>query len=71
MARMKTLADHNKERWNTHVASMSSTPVKNGIECPNCRAELFDSDPMSTLTVCPPQKKVHCEACSFSSTRLV
>lgn len=40
-------------------------PRPNGVACPKCGEELWDSDPMVTLTSNPPQKNVHCEACGY------
>jgi hypothetical protein len=71
MARLKSLNDHNKERHDLFFMLTGSQPTPNGIACPNCGEELLDSYPMSILTVCPPQKLVHCEKCGLHSTRLV
>lgn len=68
---LKTLTDHNRERYDAYVLMTSSFPMKNGIACPQCGDELWDSDPLSTLTVSPPQKRTHCGGCSYTGTRLV
>jgi len=68
---MKTLDEHNAERWERHASSRNSNePRLNGIECPKCGKELFDSSPMVTLTSDPPQKDIHCEGCGYRGYRL-
>ena len=47
----------------TSMASYSAiggTPVLNGLKCPKCKKELFDTNPNITLTSDPAQKNVHC-----------
>lgn len=67
---MKTLEQHNKERIELHKIQHDNSPRKNGIACPNCGEELFDSDPMIVLTSCPPQKNIHCKNCNFRGCRI-
>lgn len=64
---MKTLEQHNVERRKSfHELDYSvRKPHPNGIECPKCGKELWDSDPMCVLTSNPPQKNVHCPACGY------
>ena len=62
---MKTLDEHNRE-----VLSRLS-PVRealNGIECPECRAELFD-DLTRVLMSNPPQTPVFCKKCNYVGSR--
>ena len=66
---LKSLEQHDSDRlksfnWN------SSKPQKNGIACPECGEELYDSDPMVTLTSFPAKKNVHCENCNYSGYRI-
>ena len=42
----------------------------NGIECPECGKELWDSYPLVTLTSDPPQKNIHCIECDYRGFRL-
>lgn len=67
---MKTLEDFNKERMGEYMRQeeQMSQPRRNGISCPECGAEMFDSSPGITLTSCPPQKHVHC-SCGFQGYR--
>lgn len=46
-------------------------PQPNGIACPQCNKELFDSKPMELLTSMPPQKNVHCSGCNYIGYRTV
>ena len=64
---MKTLDEFNSERRKLYVSV--NCPHLNGIECPNCGMELYDTDPMMTLTSNPPQKNVHCE-CGYTGYRI-
>ena len=68
---MKTLAEHNAERRADHDAlRRAQEPHANGLACPQCGKELWDSNPMMTLTSNPPQKHVHCPACQYRGYRL-
>ena len=68
---METLDEHNEKRWKAHTALMDEQKSHpNGIECPKCGKELWDSNPMITLTSNPPQKDVHCPACGYVGYRL-
>lgn len=44
-------------------------PRPNGISCPRCEKELFDSAPNMVLASNPPQKNVHCR-CGYRGYRL-
>ena len=63
---MKTLAEHNKQRMEQYSAlrKMQESHA-NGIACPECGAELWDSNPMMTLPSSPPRKNVHCPKCNY------
>ncbi len=68
---LKTLSDHNAGRWEDYAETENlSKPHPNGIKCPECKRELWDSDPMVTLTSDPPQKNIHCPACGYRGYRL-
>jgi len=67
---MKTLDKHNAERREFHDQHYGLSPHKNGIECPKCQAELWDSNPMMTLTSNPPKKNIHCKSCDYVGYRL-
>lgn len=43
----------------------SRKPHANGIACPECGLELWDSSPGLVLTSNPPQRNVHCPACKW------
>ena len=42
-------------------------PMHNGISCPECGKELYDTDSM-ILTSCPPQRNIHCD-CGYKGYR--
>ena len=68
---MKALGEHNQERWDEYNAMQESRlPHANGIACPVCGKELWDSDPTVMLTSDPPQMNVHCPACGYVGYRL-
>jgi len=68
---LKSLEQHNSER-SSQVFSFydMNKPQKNGIACPTCGEELWDSNPMVTLTSFPAQKNIHCEKCKYSGYRI-
>lgn len=68
---LKSLDSFNADRWAAHKQTLDANkPHPNGIACPQCGAELWDSNPMVTLTSCPAQKNVHCPACGHVGYRL-
>lgn len=70
MKKLKNLAEFNAVNSVFHHQMNDNSPRKNGIECPDCGEELFDSCPMMTLTSNPPQKNIHCEKCDYSGYRI-
>lgn len=66
---MKLLSEHNREARDRHN-QLAGKPCMNGIACPDCGAELFDSSPLITLTSNPPQKNIHCEQCKYFGYRI-
>lgn len=68
---MKTLEQWNRDRALAHEALRKSMePHANGIACPKCGSELWDTNPMMTLTSNPPQKNVNCPTCGWNGYRL-
>lgn len=65
---LKSLDDHNNERLETAITFTSSYPRFNGIACPACGNELYDTD-MSVLASIPPQKNTHCGRCNYRGYR--
>lgn len=45
------------------------TPYKNGIACPVCTQELYDTDSY-ILTCNPPKRNVHCD-CGYKGYRYI
>ena len=70
---MESLDDYNKRRRADHnlMRQAMTRQSPNGIACPTCGKELFDSNPNETLTSDPPQKRVHCNECHYSGFRVV
>jgi hypothetical protein len=67
---LKSLEQHDAERSNQVWNWNSDKPKKNGIACPTCGEELYDSNPMITLTSFPAKKNIHCEKCKYSGYRI-
>lgn len=68
---MQTLKQFNADKeavW--HNINERNKPHPNGIECPSCKKELWDSNPNITLSSNPPQKNIHCPACGYNGYRL-
>ena len=69
---MKTLAEHDAEKIESHHKWQRSNQAHaNGITCPECGKELWDSPTLVLLTSYPPRIAVRCPACGYSGTRLV
>ena len=67
---MRSLEEHNTERLELFAELLDAMkPQPNGIACPACGLELWDSDPGTTLTSNPPQKNIHC-SCGYSGYRI-
>ena len=67
---LKTLEEHNSERWSSHISMTDNSARLNGIACPNCNEEMYDTFPHITLTSYPAQKTIHCENCKYSGYRI-
>jgi len=67
---MKTLDKHNAEMWKAYSQHRLDGRNPNGIECPHCRKELFDSSPAAILGSSPPKKDIHCMGCGYIGQRL-
>lgn len=66
--KLKSLEEADKENlalWKRYF----TYPKPNGIACPECRAELFDTD-CHMLPSNPPQRNIHCEKCGYRGHRL-
>ena len=69
--KLKNLNEHNAQASSTQWASiLTDGPILNGITCPKCSEELYDSNPMITLTSMPAQKNVHCSKCDHVGYRI-
>lgn len=63
-----TLEDFNKSREGIHIYEQKQL---NGIACPKCNNELYDTNPLIALASNPPRKSIHCEKCEYKGTRIV
>lgn len=67
---LKSLEQHNGEaRREIEHVRRNECPQPNGIACPECGAELMDSNAY-LLTSYPPMRNVHCDACGYRGYRL-
>lgn len=66
---LESLDEHNKRALGIFGPTNLECKVKNGIACPNCGAELFDSNIFVKLSSYPPQYHIHCENCDYQGTR--
>lgn len=67
---MKTLEQHNADARKRHMEyEKKMRPHPNGIACPKCGQELWDSDPMVCYASNPPMAEVHCRNCGFVGFR--
>jgi predicted Zn-ribbon and HTH transcriptional regulator len=67
--KLKTLEVHNAQASSAQFV-WNNEPQLNGIACPKCGAELYDTYPMQTLTSMPSQKNVHCSVCDYVGYRI-
>ena len=63
---LRSLEEHNAICSNSYVASQ--VPQRNGIACPECGEELYDTNPNMTLTSMVPKKVIHC-VCGYTGYR--
>lgn len=68
--KLKSLEKHNAEARERHSVMNDNSPRLNGIACPECGAELYDTNPNITLTSWPGQKNVHCGQCEYVGYRV-
>ena len=69
MSKLKTLDEFNKSREG-YIRSNYGMRKRNGIKCPQCEEELFDTHPNIILSSLPPQKSIHCATCGWQGYRL-
>lgn len=63
MKKLISLEEHNKR------ATQPNETGGNGIACPNCGSELFDSVDSIVLTSMIPQYYIFCRECNYKGTR--
>jgi hypothetical protein len=67
---LKKLEEYNEQRKQLYWYSNLNTPELNGIACPECNEELFDTHPTITINSIPVKKDVHCGKCDFKGFRI-
>ena len=66
MKKLKSLEKYNKDQYKFYQEMEKlSEPRPNGLACPKCGKELWDSNPTMVLTSSPPQKNIHCPKCGY------
>ena len=68
---LRKLEDFNAEQereWNERYQTIEPHP--NGIACPECGKELWDSSPAITLDSSPPEMHINCPACGYKGYRI-
>ena len=67
---LKSLNQQNAERVEARRRMYESHP--NGLACPKCGGELWDSNPLRILATNPPQLDIHCpaEGCGWKGYRV-
>lgn len=68
--KLKTLEEHDSEYFKDYWNLNSNEPIPNGIACPDCGKELYDSQPMITLASYPPKKNITCKNCNYNGYRI-
>ena len=66
---LKTLKQHDNEQMRL-TRRFPDEPVLNGIECPDCGAELLDSTPDIVIASTPHKYNIHCASCAYRGYRL-
>ena len=71
MKKLQDLESFNKSRQEEY--DRVTSPCRNEIACPECGAELYDSNPSQVeyYPNTPPRMKIHCVSCVFWGYRLV
>ena len=68
--KLKDLNEHNAQASSMQWEMNYTSPRLNGIACPKCGKEMYDSNPMVMLTSMPAQKNVHCSKCDYVGYRI-
>lgn len=68
MSDLKNLDSFNEEKSKSY--SSLSVPRLNGIACPKCGSELYDSNPSFSLMTYPPKKAINCSKCEYTGYRV-
>ena len=67
---MKTLEEFNRIRAQIYDTTVKKVDFENGIECPQCKKELFDSCDGPLFLSDPPQRAIYCKQCGYTGYRI-
>ena len=70
MKKLQSLYEYNQKMSQSYFEGQEMEPKLNGLSCPDCDNELYDTNPSTTLMSKPPKKSVHCEKCGYKGYRL-
>lgn len=68
--KLRSLEEANGEARRGYVVDWGEARL-NRIACPDCGAELMDTNPDNALASWPPQIAVHCSECGYTGSRIV
>ena len=73
--KLKTLREHEEDEYKKYVQSIKDGGIArlNGIACPKCGEELYDSNPHSVLLSYPPKTSIIClnHNCNYEGYRIL
>jgi hypothetical protein len=69
---LQTLAHHNGLKMEIYEDLRKKGERKNGLMCPECDFELYDTNAFHTdESTFPPRRDVHCKHCNWQGQRIV
>lgn len=70
--KLVSLHEHDLAMAQAHQLARAEQPRPNGIACPRCGNELFDSRPTERYACSPPRMSIQCYAagCGYTGTRI-
>ncbi len=68
--RLISLEEHNEIIRQSAHDPFCNESMPNGVACPDCGDELYDTMPNMMLSMMPPKKHVHCRKCGYRGGRL-
>jgi len=71
MTKLKNLEEFNAEKYAAHRATAATEARQNGIACPECGAELWDTYPPVVRVTEPLKTRIHCQECDYWGYRAI